>query len=158
MPDVLTVDQRRFNMSRVRSRDTKPEMVVRRGLHSRGLRFRLHCKELPGSPDLVFSRYRAVMFVHGCFWHAHDCPLFKWPQTRAAFWRAKITRNCERDEMALVDLQSQNWRVLTVWECALRGPNRLQLDYVLRRCEDFIRDMSQQVEAIGGTQQDLRGG
>ena len=90
MVDVLTPDQRRLNMRRIRSGNTKPEMMIRQGLHSRGFRFRLHCRNLPGRPDIVFPRYRAVIMVHGCFWHGHDCPHFKLPATRPEFWSAKI--------------------------------------------------------------------
>jgi DNA mismatch endonuclease (patch repair protein) len=96
MTDVLTPEQRRLNMSRIRGRDTKPELLLRRGLHARGFRFRLNRKDLPGCPDLVFPRFRAVMFVHGCFWHWHDCPMFKWPATRTDFWRKKIEGNTKR--------------------------------------------------------------
>ena len=152
MPDVHTVEQRRHNMSRVRGRNTKPEMIVRRGLHARGLRFRLHDKNLPGRPDLVFPKYRAVVFVHGCFWHGHDCPMFRWPQTRKEFWpNGKISRTMERDGIALLRLRGQGWRVLTVWECALRGPRRSPLDNLLHRCEDFLRDTSKGVDAIAGS-------
>ena len=151
MVDVLTTEQRRLNMSRVRGRDTKPEMIVRRGLHARGLRFRLHCKDLPGQPDLVFPKYRTAVFVHGCFWHAHDCPMFKWPQTREEFWREKISKNLERDKRTISRLKDQGWRVLTVWECALKGPGRCPLDDVLQRCEDFMRDTTQEADVIGGT-------
>src|SRR5688500_15794308 len=97
MTDVLTPEQRRLNMSRVRGKDTKPEMLLRRGLHACGLRYRLHPKDVPGRPDLVFPRHGAVILVHGCFWHGHDCPLFKWPATRAEFWRKKIEGNRARD-------------------------------------------------------------
>ena len=151
MPDVLSTAQRRLNMARIKARDTMPEMAVRRGLHARGLRFRLHRKDLPGRPDLVFPRHRVAVFVHGCFWHAHNCHLFQWPQTRSAFWREKLRKNRERDATALSSLEMRDWRVLTVWECALKGPGRLQLDYVLNRCEEFILDPSQRIEAIRGT-------
>ena len=151
MPDVLTVEQRRLNMSRVRGRDTKPELVIRRGLHARGLRFRLHCKYLPGRPDLVFPKYRAAIFVHGCFWHAHECPMFRWPQTRKEFWQGKISKNLERDRITLSRLKDLGWRVLTIWECALKGPGRLSLDHVLKRCEDFVLDDVREFEEIGGT-------
>ena len=151
MPDVLTSEQRRLNMSRIRGRDTKGEMAIRRGLHARGLRFRLHRKDLPGRPDLVFPRHRAIVFVHGCFWHAHDCPMFRWPQTRKEFWRRKISQNLERDSIALSRLRDQGWRVLTVWECALRGSRRWSLDQVLQHCEDFVRDTSQELDAIVGS-------
>lgn len=125
MADVLTPEQRRLNMSRVRGKDTKPEMVVRRGLHALGLRFRLHDRTLPGQPDLVFRKHHTVVFVHGCFWHAHGCALSKLPTTRRDFWRTKLDANVERDHRALDALQTAGWRVLVIWECALRGPLRL---------------------------------
>lgn len=137
-------------MSRVRGADTIPEMVVRRGLHARGLRFRLHRKDLRGRPDLVFPKYRAVIFVHGCFWHAHECPMFRWPKTRRQFWQEKISKNRERDRLVRSYLKDQGWRVLTVWECALRGPGRYPLEHVLERCEDFVRDITHEVEATVG--------
>ncbi len=97
MVDVLTSEQRSFNMSRIRGRDTKPELTLRRGLHSLGLRFRLHRRDLPGRPDLVFASRRAVVFVHGCFWHGHDCPMCRLPATRPDFWATKIAGNRARD-------------------------------------------------------------
>ena len=157
MTDVLTVEQRRVNMSRVRDRDTKPEMVIRRGLHARGLRFRLHSRDLPGRPDLVFAKYRAAVFVHGCFWHAHGCPMFKWPQTRKDFWREKITKNMERDRIAMSRLKDLGWRVLTVWECALKGPGRVPVDHLLVRCESFVLHNTTELEEIRGRLQ-LQGG
>ncbi len=111
MVDVLTPEQRRLNMSRIRGKDTKPELMLRRGLHALGLRFRLHRKDLPGRPDMVFPRYRAAVLVHGCFWHAHDCPLFKWPATRREFWAAKIEGNRARDLRDLAGLAAVGWRV-----------------------------------------------
>jgi DNA mismatch endonuclease (patch repair protein) len=131
MVDVLTPEQRRLNMSRIRGRDTKPEMLLRRGLHARGLRFRLHRRDLPGRPDLVFPRFHAVIFVHGCFWHGHSCPMFKMPATRVAFWRSKIGQNRKRDWTAQAKLVEEHWRVFTVWECALRGPERSPVETVI---------------------------
>ena len=151
MPDVLTEEQRRYNMLRIRGRDTRPEMIIRQGLHARGLRFRLHRRDLPGRPDLAFPQYRAVIFVHGCFWHGHDCPLFRWPQTRKDFWREKIRKNRARDQGAVASLKDQGWRVLTVWECALKGPGRYSLDDVLRRCEDFVLCPLHNEMTISGT-------
>ena len=138
MVDVLTPEQRRLNMSRIRGRDTKPELLLRRGLHSRGLRFRLHRKDLTGCPDLVFPRFRAVIFVHGCFWHGHKCHLFKLPETRRAFWKKKIFGNADRDRRAVEILRSERWRVLTVWECALRGRGHLEMNKILSRVESFL--------------------
>src|SRR5688500_15378413 len=106
MVDVLSSAQRRLNMSRIRGRDTKPELIVRRGLHARGLRFRLHDRKLIGCPDLVFAKHQAAVFVHGCFWHAHGCGLSKLPATRTDFWRAKLSGNAARDMRATEVLQA----------------------------------------------------
>lgn len=140
MTDVLTPEQRRLNMSRVRGRDTKPEMLLRKGLHARGLRYRLYPKNVPGKPDLVFPRHRAVILIHGCFWHGHDCPLFNWPATRPEFWRKKIEGNRERDARTLDELHAAGWRALVVWECGLRGPRRQSFSNVLAICEIFVRN------------------
>lgn len=122
MADVLTPEQRQLNMSRIRGKDTKPEMVIRRGLHARGLRYRLHDRSLPGRPDLVFPKYRTAVFIHGCFWHAHGCASSKLPATRRDFWQTKLAANVARDRKAVDALLAAGWRVLIVWECALRGP------------------------------------
>lgn len=137
--DVLTPEQRRQVMSRIRSKHTKSEMLLRRGLHRLGLRYRLHGSGIPGKPDIVFPKYRAVVFVHGCFWHGHGCSLFKWPRTRAAFWKSKIRRNMERDRKVRVDLEMAGWRTMVVWECALRGKYRRALQDVLSDGETFVR-------------------
>lgn len=139
MVDVLTSEQRKLNMSRIHGRNTKPEMLIRRGLHARGLRFRLHDRTLPGRPDLIFPRYRVVILVHGCFWHGHDCPMFRMPATRQEFWNAKIASNQARDAKVHAALLMLGWRVLTVWECSLRGKGRLPLESVLDACVDFVR-------------------
>lgn len=138
MADVLTPDQRRLNMSRIRGRDTKPEMLIRRGLHARGFRYRVQDRKLPGRPDLVFPRYHAVIFVHGCFWHGHECPMFKLPVTRREFWMAKIASNRARDARATATLLELGWRVANVWECSLRGPGKLIDDQALARCQAFL--------------------
>lgn len=120
--DVLTPEQRRLNMSRIRGKDTKPEMVVRRLVHSLGFRYRLHVTSLPGSPDLVFPSKRKVVFVHGCFWHRHRCRLGKpTPSTRAAFWKAKLLRNVKRDRDARAALKKAQWKALVVWQCETRN-------------------------------------
>jgi DNA mismatch endonuclease, patch repair protein len=108
-------------MSGIRSKDTAPEKLIRTALHRRGFRFRLHVRDLPGKPDIVFPRYRAVIFVHGCFWHGHDCPFFRLPKTRPEFWRTKIQTNQTNDDRAIVALQHLGWRVAVVWECATRA-------------------------------------
>lgn len=142
MVDVLTPEQRRLNMSRIRGRDTRPEMVIRRGLHSLGFRYRLQERTLPGRPDLAFPRYRAVIFVHGCFWHGHDCPLFKLPATRREFWKEKIAANRARDERAEIALLELDWRVATVWECSLKGPTKVGEGNVLQQCRAFLHSSS----------------
>lgn len=112
-------------MAAIRATNTNPELQVRRALHASGLRYRLHAMELPGKPDLVFPRYKAVIFVHGCFWHGHDCHLFTMPATRRDFWEAKISRNVANDEKAGAALRQAGWRIGFVWECALKGRTRL---------------------------------
>lgn len=124
--DVFTREKRSEVMSRVRSRDTKPEMLVRRYLHSKGLRYRLNRKDLPGKPDLVFPSRRAVVFVHGCFWHGHaGCPKAKLPSTRREFWHAKIESNIARDSRLLEALERDGWSCLVIWECEI-SPNSLE--------------------------------
>jgi DNA mismatch endonuclease (patch repair protein) len=112
-------------MSGIRGANTKPERYVRSLLHRNGFRFRLNARDLPGRPDIVLPRYSAVLLVHGCFWHGHNCPLYRLPATRREFWEAKIERNRENDRRALAALRAAGWRVATVWECAMRGPGAL---------------------------------
>lgn len=120
MVDSLSREQRSRVMSHIHSKDTKPEMLVRRLLFAQGYRYRLHAKDLPGTPDLVFRGRRLAVFVNGCFWHSHICPngTHK-PATNAEFWEAKRTRTVERDEQALAALAGSGWRTVTVWECEL---------------------------------------
>jgi len=119
-PDPLTRAERSALMSRIRGADTKPELVVRSALHRAGFRFRLHGRSLPGRPDIVLPKYGTVIFVHGCFWHRHGCRLASEPRTRRDFWRAKFAANVARDSRNARALRALGWRVLTVWECALR--------------------------------------
>lgn len=112
-------------MSGIRGKDTGPERLVRSLLHRRGFRFRLHAKELPGRPDIVFPKFRAVVLVHGCFWHGHHCPMFRLPGTRPEFWKAKIARNRVNDETNAQRLLDLGWRVAIVWECVLRGKMKM---------------------------------
>jgi DNA mismatch endonuclease, patch repair protein len=118
MVDVLTPEQRRLNMSRIRGKDTKPEMIVRRLLHSMGFRYRLHRRELPGCPDLVFPARKKAIFVHGCYWHMHSCRYGQVaPATNAEFWAAKRKANVARDQRNQVKLADAGWTSITVWEC-----------------------------------------
>ncbi|AUN95859.1 very short patch repair endonuclease [Pseudazoarcus pumilus] len=120
MTDVVDAATRSRMMSGIRGKNTKPELLVRRFLHGQGFRYRLHGKRLPGKPDLVLPRWNAVVFVHGCFWHMHDCRYFKLPNTRTEFWREKLSGNRRRDEAVRQQLEGMGWRVLVVHECELR--------------------------------------
>jgi DNA mismatch endonuclease (patch repair protein) len=124
--DSLTKKQRSTHMARIRAKHTKPELVVRRMLHSFGLRFRLHDRTLPGTPDIVMSKHRRVVLVHGCFFHSHaGCRLAYVPKTRTAFWRAKFLRNIARDTASRKALRKAGWKVTVVWECETRKPSAL---------------------------------
>jgi DNA mismatch endonuclease, patch repair protein len=122
--DFLSPIERSERMSRIRSTNTDPELVVRRFLHGKGLRYRLHKKDLPGRPDLVFPKYNAVVFVQGCFWHAHTCQKGRIPSTRPSFWRLKFEANKKRDRRNARVLARLGWRVICVWECQLSGASR----------------------------------
>ncbi len=120
MTDIVTRQTRSRMMAAIKSKNTRPEIALRRQLFALGFRYRLHPKNLPGRPDLVLPRYRAAIFVHGCFWHAHDCRDFRWPKSNRAFWERKLRRNVALDEATSRRLKEQGWRVLIVWECAIR--------------------------------------
>lgn len=131
--DSLSPRQRSERMSRVRGKDTKPEMIVRRFVHGLGYRYRLHCTDLLGKPDLVFRPRGKIIFVHGCFWHQHDdenCALSRLPKSRQSFWLPKLERNRERDLENQRKLQCLGWQILVVWECELR--NREELEFKLK--------------------------
>lgn len=151
LPDVVDPATRSQMMSAIRAKDTRPEMVVRRGLHARGLRYRLHVRGLPGTPDMVFPASRAVLFVHGCFWHGHSCHLFRMPGTRRDFWEAKIARNREVDDRSARALANLGWRVGVVWECALKGRTRLPADEAIDRCAEWLRGESPELQVEGCT-------
>lgn len=138
MVDVVDSATRSRMMAGIRGRNTKPEILVRSLLHRQGFRFRLHGSGMPGKPDIVFPGLRAVIFVHGCFWHGHDCPLFKFPATRPEFWRTKIGRNQKNDVEAIELLLAAGWRVGIVWECSIRGRGR-DLDGVVARLSEWLR-------------------
>lgn len=123
--DVFSEKKRSAVMRAVKSANTKPELVLRKALHAKGLRYRLHDKKLPGKPDLVFPKYRAIIFVHGCFWHGHDCPRgARVPKTNRDYWVAKIARNKARDTKNQQDLNALGWRTRVVWECMLKDPEK----------------------------------
>lgn len=120
MADNHTAEVRSRNMSRIRSANTKPEEIVRKYLFSKGLRYRKNVKSLPGCPDIVFPKYKTVVFVNGCFWHMHDCGRFVWPTSNEEYWRKKITRNIKRDDKNYHTLEATGWKVLVIWECELK--------------------------------------
>jgi DNA mismatch endonuclease (patch repair protein) len=127
MPDVHTPEQRSFNMSRIRNRNTRPEMFVRSMVHRMGYRYRLHRKDLPGKPDLVFPSHGKVIFVHGCFFHMHDCRYGRvTPKTNAEFWQTKRLSNVDRDKRNITALKRAGWKVIEVWECQTRTPDLLE--------------------------------
>lgn len=139
MADIVSKEVRSRMMSGIRGKNTQPELLIRKGLHARGFRFRIHDKRLPGKPDLVLPRGKAVIFVHGCFWHGHGCHLFKTPTSRADFWAPKIASNKQRDATAYDALGKLGWRVAEVWECATKGRTRLELDSLIDMLSDWIR-------------------
>lgn len=149
MADTVAPDVRSRMMAGIRNKDTKPEMAIRKGLHGLGFRFLLHDKRFPGKPDLVFPKWRAAIFVNGCFWHGHDCHLFKWPASQEQFWRDKITRNQENDTRAFAALRGAGWRVALVWECALKGKTRLNEPEILRKLTNWLRSGSETMTIRG---------
>jgi DNA mismatch endonuclease, patch repair protein len=124
--DVHPKSIRSKNMAAIGSKNTKPELILRRALHKKGFRYRLHTKVNGGKPDLILKQYNAAVFVHGCFWHKHNCEKFKWPKTREAFWKQKLISNQQRDQRIIKSLNDDGWRVAVVWECALSGRNSPQ--------------------------------
>ena len=136
-------------MARIKGKNTKPEMVLRRALHALGFRYRLHVSGMPGKPDLVLPRYRAAVFIHGCFWHGHDCELFRIPATRSDFWREKLAGNRARDDAALDSLAAMGWRTLVVWECAMRGKSRRSADEIACRMAEWLRSGAARGEIRG---------
>ena len=136
-------------MSGIHSRNTKPEMLVRKALHKNGFRYRLHDSRISGRPDLVFPRYHAVLFVHGCFWHGHNCPLFRMPETRNEFWKDKIRKNRERDVVVREMLEDTGWRLGIVWECSLKGKNRIGTEEIVKRIIAWLGSDTRELEIRG---------
>ncbi len=119
--DSISTSERSLIMSRIKGKNTKPEVLVRKFLHANGYRFRIHRKDLPGKPDIVLPKYKTVIFVHGCFWHRHEnCKYSSFPKTHTEFWEEKFRRNIERDKQNIADLESLDWKVLVVWECEVK--------------------------------------
>jgi DNA mismatch endonuclease (patch repair protein) len=150
MPDVVDKQTRSRMMSGIQGKNTRPEIAVRQLLHRAGFRYRLHDKRLPGKPDIVLPKYRAVVLVNGCFWHGHGCHLFKWPSTRKEWWEAKIYRTIEKDKESLEALEALGWRIAMVWECALKGRTRLSPDTVSDSLVAWLRSDDEGMLVISG--------
>src|SRR6056297_1687401 len=130
--DVHNKNTRSFNMSRIKGKNTKPEILVRKFLFHNGLRYRKNVKELPGKPDIVISKYNTIIFVNGCFWHAHEnCELFKWPKSRSEKWRKKLEGNRKRDRKNIKKLEDNGWKVIVIWECQLKSKDYINKLYGL---------------------------
>ena len=136
-------------MSQIRGINTSPELAVRRLLFGRGWRYRLHSPKLPGKPDIVLPKMHAVILVHGCFWHGHQCRLFKWPATNQEFWEKKIGANVAKDQRNQDLLIENGWRLMTIWECALRGRVRLDSESLILRIEKWLRSSIMTGEIAG---------
>jgi DNA mismatch endonuclease (patch repair protein) len=135
-------------MSGIRGKNTKPEIFLRKALHAEGFRFRIHAS-LSGKPDLVFPKWKAVIFVNGCFWHAHTCHLFRWPKSRPEFWHTKISSNVARDGLNISKLLEAGWRVGIVWECAFKGRTRLDSSLLIKRCSMWLKSDRKRFELAG---------
>ncbi len=135
MADNHSKEVRSRNMSHIRSKDTKPEVAVRKFLFSKGFRYRKNVKDLPGCPDIVLPKYKTVIFVNGCFWHKHDCPRFVWPSSNQEYWHAKIERNVERDKENYRLLESKGWSVIIIWECMLK---KKRFEETMRMIADIL--------------------
>ncbi len=149
MSDIVSPEVRKRMMAGIRGKDTKPEIILRKGLHRLGFRFRLNDRRLPGKPDIVFPRYRAVILVNGCFWHGHSCHLFKWPSTNEEFWKKKINGNKELDTINISRLEEMGWRIGIVWECALKGKYKLQYEEVIEICLHWLKSEMLFIEIEG---------
>lgn len=149
MVDLVSSEKRSDMMAGIRAKNTRTEILIRKELHHLGFRYQLHRKDLPGKPDLVFPKHRAVIFVNGCFWHAHGCHLFIWPSTRVEFWKGKIGSNKIRDVKNIADCTNKGWKVLVIWECALKGKTRRKLDEVIHTTANWLLYDSQNAEIEG---------
>jgi DNA mismatch endonuclease (patch repair protein) len=141
MTDVVDTATRSRMMSGIRSKNTKPELLVRSGLHNLGYRYRLHYNQLPGKPDILLPKHKAIILVNGCFWHGHECHLFKWPKTRETFWQEKIQSTRQRDRTNMKIYRELGWRVLVVWECALKGKTASSIKATIMDCAAWIESV-----------------
>lgn len=139
--DIVSEETRSYIMSKIHSKDTKPELIVRKALFAKGFRYRIHDKRLPGKPDIVLPKYKTVIFVNGCFWHGHDdnCPIYKPPKSNVEFWQTKIEKNRKRDVKNLKLLKGMGWKVITIWECLLKGKNSEEISEMIKEISLIIK-------------------
>lgn len=149
MTDIVPPHVRSRMMAGIKDKNTRPEKIIRKGLFALGFRYRIHEKKLPGKPDVVLPKHSAVIFIHGCFWHGHDCYLFRMPESNSAFWEKKINRNREVDEINIGKLFSLGWRILTIWECSLRGKGKKAPEKLITEIAGWINS--------GGMKKTIRG-
>lgn len=152
MNDIVDQATRSRMMASIRGKNTSPELAVRSALHHRGYRFRLHRRDLPGRPDIVLPKYKAVIFVNGCFWHGHCCHLFKWPKTRESFWRGKILSNKKRDKKNIEELLQEGWRVCVIWECSIRKRSEMDFDEVVNSIASWLGSEASMTEIPASSQ------
>jgi DNA mismatch endonuclease, patch repair protein len=141
MADIVDASTRSMMMSRIKSKDTRQEVEIRKRLFALGFRYRLHDNKLPGTPDIVLLKYKAVVFIHGCFWHVHDCYLFRWPASKKTFWKKKLIGNKKRDIENIERLKKHGWRVLVIWECAFRGAGKKrdkEIDSIVKKTAKWL--------------------
>lgn len=150
MTDIVSPQVRSRMMSGIRGLNTKPELIIRRALHRRGFRYRLHSSSVSGRPDVLLPAYRAAIFVHGCFWHGHDCSFFRLPRTRPEFWLKKIVSNRARDIRVGALLKDTGWRRLVIWECAIRGQPLEKIEKVADQAAKWIKSHRGEAEIRGG--------
>jgi len=149
MTDIVDKVTRSRMMAGIKGKNTNPELMIRKALFARGYRYRLHYKHLPGKPDIVFPGRKAVIFVHGCFWHGHDCHLFKKPSSNIEFWESKISRNRMVDNRSADVIESRGWKILTVWECAIKGKERIALEEIIDLIANWLDSPSASSEIRG---------
>ena len=152
MADIVDVSTRSRMMAGIRSKDTRHELEIRKKLFALGFRYRLHDNNLPGKPDIILPRYRAVIFIHGCFWHVHDCVLFKWPSSRIEFWQKKLLRNKEKDHLTIAALKNMGWRISIIWECSFRGAGKKrekEIDWIVTKVAKWLYSRKKYCELRG---------
>ncbi len=138
MTDIVDTQTRSQMMARIKSKNTSIETAIRKSLFSRGYRYRINDRKLPGHPDIVLKKYKTIIFIHGCFWHAHNCSLFKIPSTNKEFWIKKFEQNKLRDIQVIQTLLQNGWRVLVVWECSMKGKNKRKFDSLIEEIEMWL--------------------